>query len=105
MSTFLTISTTTDDRAVAETIAKAAIERRLGACARIFAVESHYRWEGALCVGQEFCVEIKTTAAARERLEAMIAELHAYDLPEIVAHEIVGGSKAYLDWIAAEIAD
>lgn len=98
----VSISTTTDDRAVADAIARAAIERRLGACARIHPVESVYRWNGEICAAREFVVEIKTTAAARPAVEAMIRELQAYDLPEITVHEIVGGAQDYLDWIAAE---
>lgn len=101
---YLTIVTTTDDRSVAERIARAAIERRVGACARILEAESVYRWEGAITSAREFVVEIKTTAARRAEVEATIRELHAYDLPEIVAHPIIGGSKAYLAWLSAEVA-
>ena len=25
---------------------------------------------------------------------------HPYDTPEVIASDIVGGSKAYLDWVA-----
>lgn len=102
MSDFLTVTTTTGDRAAAERIAHTAIERRLGACARISTATSVYRWEGSVKTAEEFVIEIKTTAARRPALEALIGELHPYDLPEIVAHAIVGGSPAYLDWISAE---
>lgn len=98
------VATATDDRAVAERIARAAIERRIGACARIFAVESVYRWESEVRSAPEFVVEIKTTAARAAGVEAAIRELHAYDLPEIVVHPIVGGSRVYLDWVSDEVA-
>lgn len=104
MSDFFTVTTTTDDRTVAERIADAAIERRLGACARISTATSVYRWQGAIETAEEFVVEIKTTAARRTALEAAIAELHPYELPEIVAHPIVGGSQEYLAWLEAEIS-
>jgi periplasmic divalent cation tolerance protein len=32
----------------------------------------------------------------------LIRELHPYDLSEIIAIPVVGGSSPYLDWIIAE---
>lgn len=104
MTDFVTITTTADDRGVADRIARAVIERRIAACARISSAESVYRWDGEICVAPEFVVEIKTTAAARAAVEAAIRELHSYELPEIVAHPVAGGSKAYLDWVSSEVA-
>lgn len=104
MTEILTIVTTVDDRAVAERIARAAIEKRLGACARVYSAASLYRWNGAVEAADEFVVEIKTTAGRRPALEALIGELHPYDLPEIVAHPIVGGSAAYLGWVSEACA-
>lgn len=105
MSGFLIIQTTVDDRDAAETIARAAIERRLGACARIYEARSVYRWAGEVASADEFVVEIKTTEAARGPLEAVIAGLHPYELPEIVALPILGGSDAYLDWLSGEVSE
>lgn len=102
MLEFFTVATTVDDRAAAERIARAAVEQRLGACARISQATSVYRWQGAIEIAEEFVVEIKTTSERRAALEALIARLHPYELPEIVAHAIVGGSEAYLAWLSAE---
>ncbi|MFC3691289.1 divalent-cation tolerance protein CutA [Chenggangzhangella methanolivorans] len=102
MAEFCTVTTTTDDRAAAERIARAAVERRLGACARIYPATSLYRWKGAIETAEETVLEIKTTAARRDGLEALILELHPYELPEIVVHPIVDGSEAYLAWLSEE---
>lgn len=104
MSGFLVIQTTVDDRDAAEAIARAAIERRLGACARIYEARSVYRWDGAVTTAGELVVEIKTAEAARPALEAMIAGMHPYELPEIVALPILGGSEAYLAWLSGEVS-
>lgn len=104
MTEFVTVCTTTDDRAVADRIAAAAIERRLAACARISPVESVYRWEGEVRRAAEFVVEIKTAASAAAAVEAVILELHSYELPEVVVLPILGGSKEYLDWMRAAVA-
>lgn len=103
MTGFVVISTTTDDRAIAGRIARAMIERRLGACARILPADSVYRWNGEIVSTPEFVVEIKTTEARQAEVEAAIRELHGYDLPEIVVHPILGGSRDYLDWLADEV--
>jgi uncharacterized protein involved in tolerance to divalent cations len=34
-------------------------------------------------------------------LTARVASLNPYELPELVAVEVAGGSAAYLDWVAA----
>jgi periplasmic divalent cation tolerance protein len=103
MTDFVVVATTTDDREAAERIARAVIERRLGGCARILAADSVYRWNGEIVSTAEFVVEVKTTATRRSDVEAAIQELHGYDLPEIVVHPILGGSAAYLDWLAGEV--
>lgn len=102
MSDFVTVATTTDNREIADRIAQTAVERRLAACARISPATSIYRWKGVVETADEHLVEMKTTAARLRELEALIEELHSYDLPEIVVHPIVGGSRAYLDWLANE---
>ena len=102
MTGYVIVSTTTDDRSLAGTIARSAIERRLAACARIHSAESVYRWDGRIETAEEFVVELKTTVEAQARVEALILELHSYDLPEVVVTPILGGSKAYLDWISDE---
>lgn len=104
MTEFVDISSTVDDREVAERLARSAVERRVAACVRIHAVESVYRWKGEIEKAAEFVVELKTTAARREAAEALIRELHTYELPEILVRPILGGSSTYLDWVADEVS-
>lgn len=63
---------------------------------------STYRWQGAVETAAEWYCHLKTTAERWPALEARLRALHPYDVPEIVALPIVAGSRAYLDWIAAE---
>jgi len=44
----------------------------------------------------------KTSADRRDALMARLAELHPYELPEILAVETAAGLPAYLDWVMAE---
>ena len=103
MRDFVIVATTTDDRAVADAIARAVVEKRLAACVGIAMRESVYRWNDEICAAQEFAVEIKTTAAAAPAVEDEVRRLHSYELPEILVLPIRGGSPAYLAWIEQEV--
>ena len=100
------VTSTTDSESAARELAVHAIEARLGACAQIVGpVTSVYRWEGAVQTGQEWRVEIKTTADRVPALTARLRQLHSYDLPEIIATPIEGGSAEYLAWVTTETQD
>jgi periplasmic divalent cation tolerance protein len=104
MSALLVI-TNLPDRAAAETLADALIEKRVAACINILApCWSVYRWQGAVQHDEEHPVLIKTTREAYPELEAQIRAHHPYELPEIIAVPIERGLPAYLDWVAAETA-
>lgn len=99
----LLVLTNLPDRAAAEKLADALIDKRVAACINILApCRSVYRWQGAVQHDEEHPVLIKTTQAAYPALEAQIRALHPYELPEIVAVPIEHGLPAYLDWVAAQ---
>ena len=47
---------------------------------------------------------VKTRADRAGELVNRVAELHPYELPEVVMLPAVGGSPAYLDWVREEAA-
>jgi len=99
----LLVLTNLPDRAAAEKLADALIEKRVAACINILApCRSVYRWQGAIQHDEEHPVLIKSTQAAYPALEAQIRALHPYELPEIIAVPIEHGLPAYLDWVAAQ---
>jgi periplasmic divalent cation tolerance protein len=99
----LLVLTNLPDRAAAERLADALIERRLAACVNLLApCRSVYRWKGALQRDEEHPMLIKTTSERYPALEAAIRAGHPYELPEIIAVPIERGLQAYLDWVAAE---
>jgi periplasmic divalent cation tolerance protein len=86
-------------------IARALVEERLAACVNLVpGIRSIYRWEGALEDDAEVLLVVKTRADRAGDLASRVAELHPYDLPEVVLLPAVGGSLAYLDWVRAEAA-
>ena len=99
----LLVFTNLPDRAAAEKLADALVQKRVAACVNILApCRSVYRWKGAVQHDEEHPVLIKTTRESYAALEAAIREAHPYELPEIVAVPIERGLPAYLEWVAAE---
>ena len=99
----LLILTNCPDEATANTIALALVEEKLAACVNLLPrVQSIYRWQGTVESASEIPLLIKSTAENYPALEKRIAELHPYDLPEIIALPITQGLPAYLNWLAAE---
>ena len=102
MSTLLVV-TNVPSREVALEIARALIERKLAACVNVLAeCTSVYRWQGKVETAAEVPLLIKTRAAIYDEVEAVIKELHPYDLPEIVAFPIERGLAEYLEWVNSE---
>ncbi len=102
MPVFLILSTC-PDADTAQRLARTLVEERLAACVNILpGLVSTYRWQGQVEQAAEVQLLAKTTTDRRETLMARLAELHPYELPEILAVETAAGLPAYLDWVAAE---
>lgn len=97
------VASTTGSEQEARTLAAGAIEAKLGACAQIVGpITSVFRWDGAVQTEQEWRVEIKTAADRVPALTEHLRAAHSYDVPEIIATPIDGGSAAYLSWLVDE---
>lgn len=93
------------DRDVADAIARVLVAERLAACVQVLpGLRSVYRWQGKVEQADEVLLLIKTTQARLEALTQRVAELHPYELPELVAMECRGGLRGYLDWVESETA-
>jgi periplasmic divalent cation tolerance protein len=100
---YLQVQTTTDSRAEAMELSRAAVESRLAASAQVAGpVASMYWWDGGLERTEEWLVLLKLPADRYDELAAFITERHSYDEPEIVALPILTGSAAYLSWMWEE---
>ena len=97
---YVQVTTTTATRADAQRIARALVERRLAACGQVCGpVTSTYRWKGAIETAEEWYCFLKTRRNRYAEAERTIKELHPYEVPEIIAVDIVAGSADYLRWI------
>ena len=105
MSEFIVVMITSPDREEARRIADALLEKRQAACVGIYPQgESFFRWQGKLDRAEEFLLIAKTAGDLLEPLIATVQSLHSYEVPEIVALPIAGGSREYLDWLAGEVS-
>jgi periplasmic divalent cation tolerance protein len=95
--------TTCPDEGTARRIATALVDERLAACVNIVPdMTSVYRWEGVVETAPECLLLVKTRRERLEDLQRRLEELHPYDLPELVALPVEGGSSAYLTWVVEE---
>lgn len=96
------ILTTVPDDAAAQALAANALAAGLCACVtQLGAVQSSYRWQGAIETAQEIQLLFKTSAARAQELEQYIQAHHPYDTPEILSWHATA-SAAYGQWITAE---
>ena len=87
-------------------VAKSLLERKLCACVNLApGVRSFYRWEGAVQDDAEVLLIIKTTQEKLQALSDHLAEIHSYDVPEMLAIAVDKGSASYLEWLAESCAD
>lgn len=102
----LLATTTTPDRATADAIATALVEKRLAACVQVSGpITSVYRWRGAVETSQEWLCTAKTTAERWHELMAVVLELHPYETPELTATPVDQASEAYEAWVRAEVSE
>jgi periplasmic divalent cation tolerance protein len=95
---------TAPDSKTARRLTKAALTRRLIACANLIPrLESHYWWKGKIEAGNEVLMVLKTRSSKLAALEKLILAEHPYDTAEFIVLPISRGSQRYLDWITNSV--
>ncbi|MFD0851223.1 divalent-cation tolerance protein CutA [Actinomadura adrarensis] len=103
MAPYIQVLTTTDSEDDAVRLGHLITEARLAACVQIVGpIRSLYWWDGKLQDEREWQLLIKATSEILPTLKDLIKANHSYDVPEIIATDIVGGNEDYLDWISEE---
>ncbi len=104
MQEWLVVLMTAGSQEEADRIANTLVAEMLAACVNVLpGVTSVYRWEGEVQRDQEWLLVAKSTRDVLDDLVRRVQAIHSYDLPEIIALPIVGGSEAYLRWLDAEV--
>jgi len=104
MSDLLQITTTTGTREVAERIAAELIDLRLAACVQVSGpITSVYRWQGQVENEEEWLCTAKSSREKLSAIQELLKRLHPYEVPELIATPIIGGSEAYLKWLVEQL--
>jgi periplasmic divalent cation tolerance protein len=84
----------------ARRIGRALVDERLAACVNVVGpIRSIFRWDGGVQEEAEHLLVVKARRADVERLGARVRALHSYEVPEVLALPVTGGSAAYLAWL------
>lgn len=99
---YVTVPTKEAGKKLAESI----VTGKLAACVnRVPGVESVYQWEGKIQTDSEELLIIKTRESLLEPLKEHVKANHEYDVPEVIAMPITGGSLQYLEWLKNSTRD
>jgi periplasmic divalent cation tolerance protein len=110
MTDKIVVLTTCASTEEAQRVARALVEKRLAACVNVIpGIRSVYRWKNtdgkdAILDEEEVLLVIKTSRALMEELKDEIERLHSYEVPEVIALQVVDGSERYLAWMNRELA-
>ncbi len=88
---------------VADQIASTLVEDGLAMCVNIVdSITSVYRWEGRVEKSNEALLIVKATTAKTDAIVKRVAEIHPYEVPEVISFDITAGNKDYLDWLSGK---
>ena len=91
---------TAADRHEGLALVRQVVEEGLAACGNVLPdVTSVFKWEGRMREEAEILLILKTSADRAARLAERVAELHAYDVPEVLTLAVEGGHEPYLEWV------
>jgi periplasmic divalent cation tolerance protein len=98
------VLTTTASPEEAAILGRRLVEERLAACATLIpAVQSIYRWQGAVESATETLLLLKTSSEQLPALEVRLHELHSYQTPEFLVLPVESVSRPYLDWLQSSL--
>jgi periplasmic divalent cation tolerance protein len=87
----------------ADRIASSLTSKKLAACVNITQeIKSVYRWKGKIEESTELLLIIKTRKELLDRIIQEVKLNHPYQVPEVIALPIVGGSPEYMKWLIQE---
>jgi len=104
MSEQIIVLMTAASQEEADLIAKTLVAEMLAACVNVVpGITSVYRWQGEVQRDSEWLLIAKSRRDVLDALVLRVQALHSYDVPEVIALPLVGGSQAYLRWLDKEV--
>ncbi len=101
---FIQVSTTFSSSVAAKALAERLVEDRRVACAQLQGpISSVFWWQGNLEIAEEWRLLMKTRADLFDAVAEAITSAHEYEVPQIVATELVFISPAYEAWLNEQL--
>jgi periplasmic divalent cation tolerance protein len=95
-----TVFVTAPGKESALALARQVVEESLAACGNVVPnVTSVFRWNKKVTEEDEVLLILKTSTTRSAALIARVAELHPYEVPEVLSLSVENGYGPYLDWI------
>ena len=105
VSSYIVLFITTATADEAQQISMVLLERRKAACVNIVPrISSLFWWNDKLDSAQESLLIVKTKSSLLPEIISLVKGMHSYQVPEIIALPIVGGSQDYLRWIGENLS-
>ncbi|XP_044475384.1 protein CutA, chloroplastic [Mangifera indica] len=102
----IVVYVTVPNKEAGKKLAESIVKERLAACVnRVPGIESVYEWKGEIQTDSEELLIIKTRQSLLEALTEHVKANHEYDVPEVIALPITGGSHQYLEWVKKSTRD
>ncbi len=103
MTEFLQITTTTSTRQDAEQLPPNWFHDAWPVAQVSGPIVSTFRWQGKTETAEEWMCTAKTSRDQLTGIQELLNRIHRYEVPELIATPIVGGSEAYLKWLAEQL--
>jgi len=96
----IVILITTSSEGEARKIADLLLNERKAACVNIVPkVESLFWWQSKIESAHESLLVVKTNIDKLKEITDLVKKVHTYEVPEIIALPIIGGSEDYIKWL------
>ncbi|XP_076900719.1 protein CutA 1, chloroplastic-like [Bidens hawaiensis] len=96
----IVVYVTVPNKEAGKKLAGSIVKEKLAACVnRVPGIESVYLWNGEIQTDSEELLIIKTRESLLNALTEHVKQNHEYDVPEVIALPITGGSVPYLEWL------
>lgn len=104
MNKFIVIFITAASVEESEKISTMLVKEKLAACVNMIPqIQSCFLWKKKACIEEEILLIVKSKLDLLDTIIDRVKDIHSYEVPEIIALPIIGGSDDYLEWVQESV--